>query len=325
MVNAVRRLAALALPAVLACNPGFEPQYRVTDLRILAVRAEVVVDPTDPRGADLADPNLDDTLQLEALIANPKGRADLSDVDVTWLACAPGDGGELPPCVDPAFLQDPASLRSAGAFEIAKGPKPPAFSLTALPAAARDAFAAALEAARHLALSQPTYQCRIYVEIPIVVVAESATGRRDVALKRVRLVQKPADAAYPYDGYAPNRNPAVKDAISAPDDGCVDGTSLALPAALPAGTTRTLCAQAASQPEVYFTCGADGTRNGTIESLSWQWYVTAGEFKDVGGLGNAEGSHLDFTTPQGTFTLWLILRDGRGGEAWKPFDVTPAP
>jgi hypothetical protein len=45
----------------------------------------------------------------------------------------------------------------------------------------------------------------------------------------------------------------------------------------------------------------------------------------VGGLGNAEGSHLDFVAPPGPFTLWLILRDGRGGDAWKPFDVTPAP
>ncbi|HEY6002384.1 MAG TPA: hypothetical protein VIV57_05870 [Anaeromyxobacter sp.] len=321
----MRRLAAIALTAVLACNPGFEPQYRVTDLRILGVRAEVIVDPADPRGTDLADPNLDDTVRLEALIANPKGQADLSDVDVTWLACAPGQGGALPPCVDPTFLQDPASLVSAGAFPIAKGAKPSDFSLTALPAPARDAFAAALESARRLAFSEPTFQCRIYVEIPIVVVAESATGRRDVALKRVRLVQKPADATFPYDGYLPNRNPVVKDAISATDDGCLGGTSLGAPKALSAGATKTLCAQAASRPDEYFICGADGTRNWTNENLSWQWYVTAGEFKDVGGLGNAEGSHLDFTTPQGTFTLWLILRDGRGGEAWKPFDVTPAP
>jgi hypothetical protein len=322
MVNAVRRLAlALALLAALACNPGFDPQYRVTDLRILAVQASV----PDPNAVTtVADPSLDDVLQLEALVANPKGRADLSDVDVTWLACAPGEGGALPPCVDPAFLQDPASLPGAGAFVIAKGAKPPPYPLSSLPAPAHDAFAAALDSARRLALSQPTYQCRIFVEIPIVVVAENAAGRRDVALKRVRLVQRPADATYPYDGYVPNRNPAIKDAVSASDDGCV-GTSLELSQALAAGTTRTLCAEAATQPETYSTCGADGTRSPTLESLGWQWYVTAGEFEDVGRIGNAEGSHLDFTAPQGAFTLWLILRDGRGGESWKRFDVTPGP
>jgi hypothetical protein len=324
MVNAVRRLASLALPAVLACNPGFDPQYRVTDLRILAVRAEVVGSDAGD-GVTTADPNLDDTLQLEALIANPKGKADLSDLDVTWLACAPGQGGALPPCVDPTVLQDPASLVSAGAFPIAKGAKPPAYPLAALPPSARDAFQAAIDSARALALSQPTYQCRLYVEIPIVVVAESPTGRRDVALKRVRLVQRPAEAVPPLDGYVPNRNPVVRDALSAADDGCAGGASLAAPGALSAGTTRTLCAQAGSQPDGYFVCGADGTRTATTESLTWQWYVTAGEFKDVGFVGNAEGSHLDFTPPQAPFTLWLILRDGRGGEGWVPFDVTPAP
>jgi hypothetical protein len=324
MVNAVRRLASLALPALLACNPGFDPQYRVTDLRILAVQA-AVVGPATVDGVTTADPNLDDTLQLEALIANPKGQADLSDLDVTWLACAPGQGGALPPCVDPTVLQDPASLVAAGAFPIAKGAKPPAYPLAALPPAAHDAFQAALDAARALALSQPTYQCRIYVEIPIVVVAESPTGRRDVALKRVRLVQRPAEAVPPLDGYVPNGNPVVKDAIVQSTDGCVGTASLATAEALSAGTTKTLCAEAASQPDGYFVCGADGARTGTTETLTWQWYVTAGEFKDVGFVGNAEGSHLDFTAPQGPFTLWLILRDGRGGEGWMHFDVTPKP
>jgi hypothetical protein len=324
MVNAVRRLASLALPLLLACNPGFDPQYRVTDLRILAVEAQVVGSGAGD-GVTTADPNLDDTLQLEALIANPKGKADLSDLDVTWLACAPGEGGKLPPCVDPTVLQDPASLVSAGAFPIGKGAKPPAYPLAALPPAAREAFQAAIDAARAHALSEPTFQCRIYVELPIVVVAESPSGRRDVALKRVRLVQRPAEAVPPLDGYVPNRNPVVKGAVSAFDDGCLGGTSLSLPEALTAGRKTTLCAQAASQPDGYFVCDAKGTRTATTETLTWQWYVTDGEFEDVGFVGNAEGGHLDFTPPRGPFTLWLILRDGRGGEGWARFDLTPAP
>jgi hypothetical protein len=61
------------------------------------------------------------------------------------------------------------------------------------------------------------------------------------------------------------------------------------------------------------------------EGLEWQWYVTDGEFPDEGGVGNARGDHLDFVRPPGPFTLWGILRDGRGGVDWVTFDVAAAP
>jgi hypothetical protein len=324
----VRRLALPALLLSLACNPGFDPQYRVIDLRILAVHAEVSGS-ADANGVTTADPNLDETLQLEALVANPQGRPDLR---VRWFVCAPSLTGGLPPCLDPTLITDPSTLGAAEAFELPGPPLPdtgerlPPIALSALPQPVRDGLQQAIQVVRAQATTQPTYQCRLYVEIPLVVFAQ-AGGRQGVAVKRVRLVQTPAQEQQtpPHDYYAVNHNPVVKDAVSAADDSCTGGSSVTLPAALPAGTTRTLCAQAASDPETYDFCDSDGVPSGTREIFQWQWYVTAGEFPDVGGLGNAEGSHLDFDRPRGAFTLWLILRDGRGGDVWKRFDVAAAP
>ena len=317
----MRRLASPALLLALACNTGFAPQYRVTDLRILAVRAEVV--PAQPGAVTAADPTLDDTVLLKALVANPLGHADLR---VRWFACAPGASGALPPCVDPEVLRDPSSLAAAGAFELPGPPPPetgeqlPPLALSTLPQPVREALQRALDAASALAQAQPAYRCRVYVELPLVVIAQ-AGGRQEVAVKRVRLVPNP-----PAPNYPANRNPVVRDASSAPDDTCVGATSLSLPAALRAGGATTLCAQAGDPPESYDVCGPDGPiAPQAKEPFAWQWYVTAGEFPDVGGLGNAEGSDLVFVPPPARFTLWLLLRDGRGGVDWKAFEPTPAP
>jgi hypothetical protein len=325
MVNAVRRLAALALPAALAalaCNPGFDPQYRVTDLRILAVQAEVpgsAGEDPDHKASVRADPTPADALQLRALVVDPKNRG----LSVRWFVCAPSAGGALPPCVDPVYLRDPSSLASAGAFELPDpftGPEPPPIPLSSLPGPVLASLGDALTAVEDLATAQPTYQCRVYVEIPIVAVA-TAGDRQETALKRVRLVRSPTGDMK----YKANRNPFVGSLVLRPtdEDLCTGGTSLAEPASFPAGTA-TVCAtwDVGTPPEGYNVCDAAGNAQETSETYGWQWYVTGGEFKDVGGLGNAEGTHLDFTAPKGTFTLWLILRDGRGGEGWKQFDLT---
>lgn len=311
----MRRLVAPALLLALACDTGFEPQYRVADLRILAVRVQV-------SGSTAADASPDDSVELEALVANPLGRTGLR---VRWYVCAPDAPGALPPCLDPAFLRDPASLVGAGAVEIPAGPgtgeRPPPIPLSSLP---RAAFSAALDAARALAAEEPTYQCRVYAEIPLVVVAE-AEGRREAALKRARLVPRPADVAPPIDGYVVNLNPSIEDAFRSPtdEDACAGGTSLAS-GAFPGGRT-VLCGRS-DAPGPFNVCGPTGLRTPIQETYAWQWYVTGGEFPELdGGVGNATGDAVKFDRPKGAFTLWVILRDGRGGEAWKAFDVPALP
>lgn len=308
------RLAAPALLLALACNTGFEPQYRVRDLRILGVRAQVV-------GSSSADASPDDTLQLEALVANPLGRAGLA---VRWFVCAPPDGASVPPCLEPELLGDPDRLAAAaGVFELPRGTgtgeRPPELSLASLPPEARQGLETALQAARDLAAAQPTYQCRLYVEVPLVVVA-AAEGRREVAVKRVRLVPPP-----PWGAYAPNANPAVEDVERAPQnpDACLGGASLG-PAGFPAG--RTVLCGVGDAPGSYSVCGPDGPEATAYEHQSWQWFTDHGTFPEFDdGVGNATGKHVDFDRPAGEFTLWVVLRDGRGGESWWTARVEAAP
>jgi hypothetical protein len=312
----VRRILAPALVAVLACNTGFEPQYRVTDLRILAVRAEV-------SGSIQADACFDDSVQLAALVANPLGRTGLA---VRWFLCAPSPTGALTPCQDPGFLADPDLLVGSSAVELqagaGTGEQPPAFTLSSLPPDVAAALATDLKAAEDRALAQATYQCSVFVEIPLVVVA-TAEGRRDVALKHLRLVQRPADVHPPLDGYVVNHDPQPADVFTSPTDpeACTGGNSVTTSSPFPAGRV-VICGQH-DTPETYYVCGPAGERIPTTEAYTWQWYVTAGNFPDVGGVGNAQGSHLDFERPAGPFTLWAILRDGREGSSWMRFDVSP--
>jgi hypothetical protein len=314
--------------ALAACNTGFQPQYRVADLRILALRSEVVeaagcgdLPPTSPAPC-VADPNPSDTVVLEALVANPQQRSGLL---VRWFACAPNGTDLVPPCIDDAVLSDPESIATApGVIALPAGEEidvhPDGVTiritipLSQIPAGA---IAAALDAKKAQATAQPTFQCSMFVEVPLVVIA-TAEGRRDVALKRVRLVRP--DVTPPFDGYVTNVNPKIGDVVSGPSDAsrCTGGATIGS-GPFPSART-TLCARHDAQG-LYNLCDANGNRTPASEGYDWQWYVTDGEFPDSGGVGNETDDHPDFVRPAGAFTMWVILRDGRGGVDWVRMDV----
>jgi hypothetical protein len=306
----------LAACLAVACNTNVDPQFRVKDVRILAVRSRLIAAPVA-----LADASPGDTLRLDALVANPLGRQDLS---IDWFACLPVASDAVSPCSDLNALRDPS--RFAG---LASGPNPSVVALgsgtsiqTTVPALT-DALGFVIQTA----VLQPTYACRMYAEIVVVVVA-SAAGRHAAAVKTVRVKPPSATitAAGVQDLYVLNHNPAVGEVFRAPSDpeSCAGGIAISS-APFPAGRT-TLCATAGPlSVEVYNECNPsfdpDGVRS-SDEGLGWQWYVTDGDFPGEGGVGNATGDRLDFTRPAGPFTLWAILRDGRGGDDWVTLAVS---
>jgi len=320
-----RLLAPALLLALAACNSGLEPQYRVTDLRILAVRAQVPGSSAcASTSATCADVDPDDTVVLETLVANPQRRPGLA---VRWYACAPSATDAVASCIDDAVLADPEKIATApGVVQIpvASGTgERISVPLSLLRQQGQpDPLQAALDAVKARADRQPTYQCLMFVEVPLVVIA-TAGGKRDVALRRVRLVPRPADVVAPYDGYDVNANPTIRGLASGAktlDADCTGGTSIGR-ASFPAGRIE-LCGSHDGPPE-YRVCDAAGNRTRLREAYGWQWYVTAGEFPDESGVGNATDDHPDFERPAGGFTLWAILRDGRGGEDWLTLEVDP--
>lgn len=313
-------LASLAL-ALAACNNDSAPQYLVQDVRLLAIRGQVQADPA------WADVIPGDTLQLTALVGNPASRA----VTVTWIACLPLASERLPPCFDDEVLGDPARLRPAtldpgGMVTVIGAGASVAFPLTGDVATKLEAALAFTEAR---ATTDPAWACAPYAEIGVIAVVEGGP-RREVGLKRVRVtrlhpVPMPVDPSAAYT-YVPNKNPVIFEVKRAPSDGdaCAGGVVVDGAAPFPAGTTQVCATWAAGSNGAFNQC--DPTRSAATESPWWQWYVTAGEFPDLtSAVGNARGSPLDFTPPAGRgFTVWTILRDGRGGVDWVQHDV-PAP
>jgi len=325
-VTPVKRPLALALAAAAAaCNTGFEPQYRVTELRILAVRAALVPVVEPPR----ADVEPGETVRFEALVANPLGRAPLT---VSFYACAPAASeASLPPCLDPEVLKDPAALATTpgvlllGRDVLAAGDGDEAAVDYTVPDGAE--VASVIDAVIQRAVAEPTYRCSLYAEVPVVVVAE-AGGRTEVAVKRVRVTPPAAELApYPelQDAYVANVNPRRPLVFRAPpfEGRCDERTPLAS-GPYPMGLTE-LCGTPPDEPQRYNVCGTAGVESSTPETRSWQWFVTAGTFPDSDGIGNTTESTPEFERPPGPFTLWLVLRDGRGGVSWTAHDVAAAP
>lgn len=317
------RLAPVAaLVALAACDTDFAPQYLVKELRVLAVRAEV-------DGGTAADATPGSTVLLRALVANPHG----DPFTVRWYGCLPRGDEAAPSCLDEAVLRDPARLATtAGVVPLGEGET---ISVRV------DDYAAAVEAALGFvldrALSEPTYQCLLYAEMPVVAVVEGG-GRRELALKRVRVtpasddprIQGPPlareDPQRP--DYVPNDNPVALAVLRSLTGGgsCAGGITVGpTDGAYGAGETALCGIAAAGSTQEYNVCDGAGEPDATREGISWQWYVTAGEFPDADGIGNATDNPIDFIRPAGAFTLWAIVRDGRGGESWLTREVPPAP
>jgi hypothetical protein len=325
-----RAAAALALLAAAGCDASFTPQHLVRDLRVLSIRAEVVGSPAP----GVADPDVGETLRLAALVADPRSRPDLR---VEWYACIPDPAVTVPPCLDPDALRDLDRLPALpGVVQLGVGLE--------IDAPVPAELQPAVDALVARAASRPELACTLYAELPVVAVARAGSEAR-VAVKPARVAPRDDRSAY-----VRNVNPTIAAARSSPESAarCGGGLLLVRPcataadcgagvacvaaaAATPRGPTgacddplprgaQDLCASAGAQSaQIQDQCDPAGNRFPLAEELRWQWYATGGSFDTDGGafdLGNATGDRIGFTPPEGPFTLWLILRDGRGGEDW---------
>jgi hypothetical protein len=317
-------LALAAAASLPACNTGFAPQYLVNDLRILAVRSEA-------QGSVSADVGVGDVLALRALVANPRGRA---GVAVTWYGCIPGASEARLPCADPEYLEDPARLaaeaakpdglvRALGTCQLTAGEEECGVSFPLSSVAA--GLQAALDFVLGIARAEPAFRCRLYAELPVVAIAE-AEGRRELAVKVVRVV--PAFSALEPElqpGWSLNQNPSSAEILRAgPDpDSCQDGFPVSGPP-FPSGETVECATAGPGAVGEYPSC--DTRTPVTVqEEVEWQWYATGGEFPEFEGIGNATGTVVDFARPTGSFRIWAILRDNRGGADWVRRDVGASP
>ncbi len=308
-----RVLPLLAL-ALAACNTGFDPQYRVRDLRILDIRSVA-------QGSNSADVLPGDTLVLSALVVNPLSRPGLT---VDWLVCLPQASQAVSPCLDADYLQDPSRLAAAvGTIPgvVALDPENPA---TYVVPSSPGPLDAALGFVVGLAEQNSTYECRLFTELVAVAVV-TAGGRQEIAYKRIPLRPPPSllVGSGVTDRYVPNLNPTVGDVRLNPSDetNCTGGATVPPTSSpFPSGEV-VLCALGGNgSAQSVNLCEPDGSTTQAAESIDWQWYVTDGDFPDDnGGVGDARGGHVKFQRPSSAFTLWTVVRDGRGGTDWASF------
>lgn len=300
-MTTMRRLSLTpALLALLAaCGLDTPKQYLVPDLRVVAIKASA-------GGGPAADIDVDETVTLEALVLDPLERGHT----LSWYGCPPAIGNS--PCERDDVLRDPGSLPTTpGVVALGTGDQ---ITLDLSP------WATELAAATDLLIAQatavPRLRCQLYFEVPVLAVATSTAGDvTALALKRVRVAPSEAQAAFP-DAYVLNLNPAIEalETDPADEDTCTGGVPLG--GSLPAGEVA-ICARPTGESRgPYNLCADDGTPEPDTEDLDWQWYVTAGEIAQAGFDGNATANPIDFTPAAGSFTLWTIVRDGRGGTDW---------
>lgn len=277
-------LRALTLLLLLvACTPDFASVSQVTDLRVLAVQAE----PPDA----LFDANHVDDVTVRVLAVDPFARA---DVRVNARICAPTtnllcqDGPQLP--LD--TLDRPAGSSISWLLQV-----PPA----------------------------------------VIAYAQQSDDLKGLGGIRVMLSMDlddldPAGKVYasklllysPAAGHVPNHNPVIA-SLQLTDDTQPAGTlqpgdTLQLKTGVPKGLRPVL---ADGSIEEYDTVDLTGKTVHLREQPAWKFFTTSKGDLDrdsadepLDGVAPPEGMTRLTALRAGAGTLWIVVRDGRGGESW---------
>ena len=336
-------VAAIVWAGAAGCESGFDRNDQIVNsLRILGAAAHI----DNGDGVDWADAEVGDTITLRALLANPTA---VPNVTVTWITCLPSLNNTLTPCSDEQVLRKPADLimmasdPTKGVIELGVG--------ETIQYTVPQEVQPLLDALVARADQNVNAECALYIETPLLIIAQGGDGSVVTALKNLRLSPwsqtgpSATDPALQY--YIRNANPAIA-ALNIPNDrsACAGQTLVSAcqanadcggatcspdgwcpPAPFPGGP-QTICAQlpdATANPnevQTYYYCGLDGADGTEKEQPNITWYETAGAQGSISNSNPAGTPDLTsrtfetFTRPPGPFTLYGVVRDGRDGENW---------
>jgi hypothetical protein len=307
-------LASTVAPA--ACKPGVgQPAYLVTDYALLAVRGE----PAEAKpGA---------TVSYDFLLASPGGT--VASAEAEWEICQT----PKPPSESNAVSSACTGAPDAGAANAGQTFTAP------IPGKACQLFG---PIAPPPVLGQPAVRPRdadgtggYYLPVHVWLPSLPGGGLSGFALERIscNLANAPSSAIADYNNrYQPNVDPAV-DHVDLVDGG---GHRLSLDAGpQPVATSTAITIEAtlgAGSAEMFpvFNQASQAVED-QQESLSLSWFVTGGSFEhDRTGVAAGDPATTTsnrWTAPiePGIVHLWLVLRDSRGGAAFKSYQIEVAP
>lgn len=319
-----RRAGALLalLLALMGCDPGFRPETLVENLRFIGVST----DPANLRPGESA--------RVSSLILDPSRAAPPT---VLWLGCE-ADPFNLnrSPCANPAVLQDPSTLTGG------TGTLPPGVSLIGLNANATYTVPAGLFDV--LPAEDPRRQTGTVGLIVALAIAETvspaATPEELQALfarvqaKEVKSILTLFRVAIS-ESTVRNTNPAVDALVVAGERWPAGARFFVRP-----GEPVTLDVAAPDASFEPYVLQAPGGPEEKTERILAAWYSTSGRFSEA-STALREGVKTIFTAPgakasdpvpeRRTGALYTVLRDTRGGQAWRTWeyfvcdDSLPAP
>ncbi len=320
-----RTLTALTFTLSTACVPTFDDNLSlITETQVLAISSEP------------AEAAPGEAVQLSALAAVP--RTDSGSAKLSWGLClARKPLTELGP-VNPACIQAPGAAPNT-LVDLGSGDTVPA----TLPMDACRLFGPSLpepmngEPAGRPVDPDPTGG--FYQPVSVTLFDNSVT-----TLGAVRIFCPPSgldqEQSADYNAaYRRNRNPLF-DQIAA-----VDGRGDASPVPDEPGALRVVAGERVTLRATWAVCKADVACSGAEtypvfnadsrqldthhESIRVSWFASAGRFDNaVTGrdenefdIPNTENGWLA-PAQTGTTRLWLVIRDARGGQSFRSFEVT---
>ncbi len=311
-MSAARLARAAAVTAAIAlgagCSADFDPSSRVTGLRVLAVRAD---QPYAPPGA---------TVQLSALAVDPAGRA------LTW-----GWGT----CVDPGAPDVVTCIDGVDWSSFTIAPDMPDFAVTVpddaidrIPAAARARASVGVVTVvcpGDLSVASPPVSIAATGELPFVC-RDPTTGRALAIDEYVAGVKRVFVRATDR-----NANPAIGNVTWGNGDWPADVTQTASACAV-SGNDASRCdgalrhAVAAIPAPGSAESGVDSFGAAFDEQIVVQYYATEGIFADDVRIASSPATTWTAREESAgrTVSLWMIVRDDRGGVDWTARSVAVA-
>jgi hypothetical protein len=281
------RALVLLLSAALACTPDFAAQSDVSDLRVLAVQAE----PPEAQYDAQSSPPTVDPVVVTVLAADPRSS---SPMTMTFQLCAPTDSRR---CDDGPATDPVVRALSPTILEV-----PPAALLQALAADDLKGFGG--------------------VRVQFSFSIDDGDARGPTYGSKVLLFSP--------RGGSPNRNPRIDD-LQLTQAGVAFGpgavppeTTLELPLDVEIGLRPRL---AQGSREQYATVDYRGNPVTLEEQPRYSFFVTPGAEigvdnadEPIDGVAPPDGlSWIAARKADATGTLWIVVRDGRGGESWAKF------
>ena len=307
------RAPLLLLLVLTACDPGFKPESLVSDLRLIGISAE----PANVRPGE--------STRLTPLVLDPSRTLPST---VLWLGCE-ADPFNLnrSPCANPALLQDPSSLTGG------TGTLPPGVSVIGFNDRAAYSVPAGLFDV--LPADDARRQTGTVGQVIAFAVAETINPQapmEELTALFERVQRKEVKSIIALfrinvsESMVRNQNPAV-DALVVASERWPAGAKVLLREKEP--VTLDLIAPDSSF-ETYEATTPTGPQTKTERILS-SWYSTGGRFsviataltEGVKTIFTAPGSASDPVSEKRTGLIYTVLRDTRGGQAWRqwPFFV----